>query len=145
VFGDPDDPDELEFNPFRESLKENVAKFLALDPYSMMSNNSRLSRRQSRRGGLPRSNMIYGPILKKTTLSCSERLRVLARQLNHLNELHVTVTCNRSSCTDMNEATNETVGSKGGAGMVMIFSAGSTGGAPRCLQPCNDQLNASDC
>jgi hypothetical protein len=36
VFGDPDDPDNLEFNPFKESLKENVAKFLTLDPYSMV-------------------------------------------------------------------------------------------------------------
>jgi hypothetical protein len=36
VLGDQDDPDELVFNPFRYSLKENVAKFLALDPYSMI-------------------------------------------------------------------------------------------------------------
>lgn len=36
VLGDMDDPDDLVFNPFRESLKENVAKFLALDTYSMI-------------------------------------------------------------------------------------------------------------
>lgn len=42
AFGDRDDPDGLEFNPRIQSLKENVAKFLSLDPYSTIMVDLRL-------------------------------------------------------------------------------------------------------